>query len=462
MKMKVGEKELLKEVAEDLVQYLMSGPLPIKLETFASDNSLEIYNLDSLLRIHFLLTDELADFMKELEGRVRKIKTTVTSKKSENNGAIRGRISWKDTISTRMSRNPKDNSIFVCIEREKEYDVPENLVLKRLLQVIKSILDEDLLPNIGNDPTWISNWISGSEKNGGKPFKEALETVFIKNVYIRRVSLEKNEVTQRMIERTKRSRQPLYREAAELLDRYRRIMNYEMDEKEAKELLKNTFIKPDRTEVLFELYWAIKIMKSAPDNMKWKKHLIIDRGENLIAEGRLGGTSYLLYHNSTADFSFHEKISEAEEDVCFKGGYATREIAVLKAFETLTGVDKTSIWGGRPDIILVKIDGEDVNDILLCEVKYTGEKNYALTGLRELLEYMALIKESGGKYLENHENLFENMKKLRGVLLTDRIDGFSINESDSIKMVMFSNHNEKELKEKIWEKMLGEMQESEA
>ena len=85
--------------------------------------------------------------------------------------------------------------------------------------------------------------------------------MYHRNVYIRRVKLGSNTVTERMISRTAKSRIELYREAAELLTKYRKLMAYDLDDAEAKELLRNTFIQPEKTETLFELYWIIKITK---------------------------------------------------------------------------------------------------------------------------------------------------------------------------------------------------------
>jgi len=69
-------------------------------------------------------------------------------------------------------------------------------------------------------------------------------------------------VTDRTIESVKRSRSAFYRDAAILLDRYRRLLNQELDSDEAHEILTHTVIAPEETETLFELYWIFRILNT--------------------------------------------------------------------------------------------------------------------------------------------------------------------------------------------------------
>ncbi len=263
--MKAGAKTLLDDIAEDFVQYLKSGNLNIKSFSKRIDPTLNIDNIEKLLRIHFVLTEQrgehgvgVIDFIDNLSERIRRIKTTVKKTRTLFRGKVRGKICWKDTLRYRYNSNPKDSTLFVCDRREKNYEISENLVLKRLLQIIHEIVYTDLRVALEKEYEWIGEWAS-EEKN----LEKTLNRIFFRNVYLRRIDLTDVKVTNRMISRAKRSRQPLYREAAVLLSQYRELMNYEFDPEEAKNLLKNTFINPEKTEVLFELYWIIKIIKKS-------------------------------------------------------------------------------------------------------------------------------------------------------------------------------------------------------
>ena len=111
----------------------------------------------------------------------------------------------------------------------------------------------------------------------------------------------------------------------------------------------------------------------------------------------------------------------------------------FEKIEQLTGIKSDSLWGGRPDIVLEKYDENDnLVSILMGEVKYTQDKGYAIQGLKELLEYMALIKSSG-IYVEKYKDLFTKPKKLKGGLFLDFMgdDRLEISGDESVFAVMF-------------------------
>jgi hypothetical protein len=441
--MKAGVKVLLDEIAEDFTQYLKSGNLNIGSFSKKIDPNLNIDNVEKLLKIHFVLTERrdknevgVIDFIDQLSERIRRIKTTVKKRTDLFKGEIKGRVCWKDTLNYRYNQNPKDKTLFICDRREKNYEISENLVLKRLLQVIHGIVYEDLRVAIEEKYEWVKGWTIEEEK-----LKEMLNRIFFRNVYLRRIDLTNIKITDRMISRAKRSRQPLYREAATLLSRYRKLMNYEFDPEEAKKLLENTFIKPEKIEVLFELYWVIKIIK---DNFENPKFRLIVPGENVVAEWESGEYLYKIYHDSCGSFQFKESIRYLDEQLEDKDNYLGRELKVIEELERIAKKHlQDTLWGGRPDIILEKYDAEGkIVSLLIGEVKYTDDKAYAIQGLKELLEYIALIKESG-RYRVKYENLFENLEKIRGCLFLDTIAEWDIEGEDNIQVVMFGEDSKK-------------------
>ena len=439
--MKATAEILLDEIANDFNQFLKQGVLDTTSFARKSHPNLNIDNIRKLLRIHFILTQSddpeatgVLDFVRELPHRLRRIKTAVSHNKNRFEGEVRGRICWKSTIDMRCTEMPKDKINFICQERERNFNIPENLVLKKLLQIIGEILRQDL-GNVDEGYGWISEWFRDD-----KPLKKLLEDVFFRNIYIRRVDLNADVVTPRMIAKVKKSRKALYREAAYLLERYNRLMNYEFDEHEARELLQNTFIKPEKTEVLFELYWAIKIINSFKKDNEKLFFQLIEPNQNIIAKWKLGDKRYRLYHNATGSFRFHEdltKYCDIEED----DNFISREIQVLKALSQLVDRDfENTLWGGRPDIILEQyVIGDDGNEqikaIIIGEVKYTDSRDYAIQGLRELLEYIALVRRKSnienGKYIAEKGHLFGELSlnpiPIVGVLFTDKIKGHSFN-----------------------------------
>ena len=432
--MKATSDRMLEEMAHDFNQFLKYGNLRPYLRQL--DPNLNIDNIAKLLRIHFVLTQQgdsstfgVIDFVKELPPRLRRIKKTVTKNTEMLEGEVKGRINWKETVKHRYNRNPENQTLFVCDEREINYNVAENLVLKRLLQIIHGIIYRDLKVAFDKRYEWLKGWIEGTQ------LKKVLNELFLRNVYLKRVDLSDVVVTERMISRAEKSRSVLYREAADLLRRYNKLMNYELDTLEAKELLNNTFIAPDRIDTLFELYWTIKIVGqySAPTF-----HLI-ESGSKAVAKWSANGYEYKIYHNSVGSFEFREKMSEIVHLLKDRDNYFGRQIKIFEKIEQLTGMKTDSLWGGRPDIVLEKYDETGkLLSIFIGEVKYTQDPGYAIQGLRELLEYIALIKYNEA-YVEEYKDLFAESGRVTGCLFLDHMEDDKpiISENCGVQIMMF-------------------------
>lgn len=448
--MSVKPEELLEEIGDDFNTYLKKGILDIGPFSDKIEPNLNIDNLEDLLKIHFILTRKrdqepgVIDFIQELPQKIRKIKTTITHENRLLEGEVKGRIDWQRTIKTRNSTGCSNETLFVCKQTKKNYEIKENLVLKKLLMVIHEIVFNKLKePEFtGKESEWLDDWFK--DKND---LKNTLERVFHRNIYLRRIKHEKIKVTDRMVYDVKKSRNKLYRDAATLLEKYRKLLNHELNQKEAKNLLRNTFIKPNKPEVLFELYWTIKVIKSFEKDseitFKW-----ITKGKNIVAEWEDKKHNYKIYHNSTGskNITYNIKLGkEPKED-----GYLKRQIEIVKKWKKLSDdlFDETkgdNLWSGRPDIVLEKYNKEgELLELLIGEVKYTQNKDYALKGLRELLEYMALVQENE-EFIEKEGDILKS-KKVRGILFTDKLPEIK-NEQDTneIKIVPYKSKQAQEL-----------------
>jgi len=435
--MKATCEQLLDELAPNLNTYLMSGNV-YNLTSFSKkiDPSLNIDNITRLLRIHFVLTQStnsnvgVIDFVEQLSQRLRRVKTTVRRETEVLSGEVKGKIRWKDTVIQRYNQNPKDYTLFVCDRGERDYDIPENLVLKSLLQIIHSIVYEDLAVAFENKYEWLKQWTREKE------LKTILTSLFLRNVYLKRIDLTNVTVNDRMINRAAASRLALYRDAALLISRYRRLMNYELDAVEARELLTNTFIKPEAMSVLFELYWAIKIIKQF-EQFGGVRFQLLEPGSKMVAKWEDNDYRYNIYHDSTGSFQFHESTGSLGDVLKDSDNYLGRELKVLSKLEQMVGIPQ-DLWGGRPDIILEKYTKDNqLVAVLIGEVKYTDDQAYAIQGLRELLEYMAMIR-AHGSYIEDYHNLFGKLQTVKGCLFTDRV-AERIEGDKEVQVVMFGD-----------------------
>ena len=433
------EKIILKKIADHFNQYLKQGK-KFDYTSFSQDAelNLNIENIQRLLRIHFVLTKTeddgrvgIIDFIAALPERLRRFKTTVKLDTTLLDGEVKGNIEWYQTFQRRYQRDPNNKTLFVCNQTERDYDIPENLVLKELLRIIYTIIYEDLQTAIKNEYNWIHDWTDETQ------LKEILKSVFLKNVYLKRITLEKNPINERMIVRAMKSRLPLYREAAELLSRYNKLSNSELDDREAQSLLKNTFIKPNKIETLFELYWIIEIIHQFKD-----VHLeLLEEGNTCVATWKHNGYNYEIYHNCCPD-CFVLKPNLTDPKNLTEGDYFIREYKVIKKYEQLT--DKGYFGTLRPDIVLIRRKNLErtIDFVLVGEVKYTTNENYALQGLWELLTYVSLLQEKDN-YVDKDLVVFSSSGRIKGCLFLDDISNFTIKSDDCISCMKFGEPAEK-------------------
>lgn len=448
---KTKSQELVEAIKEDFHMYLRKG---VRIDSVVGDAhpDLDVADIESLLRVHFILTEAadtddsvgVIDFVKQLPDRIRRLKTTTTGRRETVRGAIRGTVDWHETSKRRSRTGHPDEPLFVCLQRQEHYDIEENLVLKRLLSLIRDVLEDDL-NTILDDPDgydWLGYWTTGETDSGrGELPHVRLGRLYRDNIYLQRISVDERDVTARMIESVKRSRSELYREAAELLDRYRRLMRHQLSDQEARDVLNNTMIAPEAEDTLFELYWIFRLLNTF-DGVEFR--VIRDRSKPIIASWNDDGFQYTLYHNATGDaLTFREEIESQAID---EDGYLRRMQAVLQKWQNLNERllgrgGSESLWGGRPDIVLEKsrvTEGGDSapDQVFVGEVKYTTETDYAATGLRELLEYMAFVRRSSDQKYVERENVILESRDVHGLLFVDRLDDYTA-RSSQIDVVQF-------------------------
>lgn len=438
---KTTEATLLDEITDDFHTYLRKG-VRIERVIGSAHADLDIDDIETLLRIHFVLTDAaedhsevgVLDFMRQLENRIRRMKTTTAPESVEYRGEIRGRIDWQGTVKTRARAGQLDEPVFVCTQPEEHYNIDENLVLKRLLTVIHEIITEDLAYALDNPAgyEWLDAWVNPDAHTGGRnpeSASEMLTRIYEQNIYLQRIDVAEADVTDRTIESVKRSRSQFYQDAAVLLDRYRQLMNHELDSAEAREILNHTLIAPENAETLFELYWVFRVLE-AYEGVEYR--VLTDTRDNpsTIATWVQDGSRFILSHDATGEsLTFSEAIGS---EVIEPDGYLYRMNEVLTRWQSLSkellgrgGSD--SLWGGRPDIVLEQYQETDsggwvLDQVFLGEVKYTQNIDYVATGLRELLEYMAFVKRTATEeYVESPDDVLESVT-VKGLLFVDELD----------------------------------------
>lgn len=400
------KEEIIKFIEKELIIYLKGGKLSIN--PYLKDLNLNIDNLEKLLKIHFLLDEEVLSYIKSLKINIRRLNTSINKEEILTKGNIRGNILWHKSIIKRYSINPKDYSIFICKENFKNHISKENLVLNELLKILYEIVNEtsDLIyDNYNLDKEDLLKNIN----------------VYKKNIYLSKI--EEKYITDKMINSVINSRNKFYSQSAKLLKRYKKIIN--LDEDEVENLFKRTFIDILNDWTLFELYWIVRIIK---ENTKNAKLYILDDKNTKVAEWGDNENIYTIYHNSTGsnEISFKvdlEEICDIENIVINKRREIINETNNIakKIFPNIRE-RYSKVFNGRPDILIEirNINDKKLNKVVIGEVKYTKDTNNIIQGIKELLEYIKFIKYKQNNKYEYFSELDIDLE-VEGLLLSENL-----------------------------------------
>lgn len=425
--MKRSAEELIEGISDFLVIYLKSGK--VQLNSFIKKTDLQISQLEQLLQIHFLLKDEVKQFVRELPVLIRKFKTSTTVRQDTYHGQIKGQINWSKTINSRLTRNAMDYTIFSVNEKNREYAVKENLVLLEVTQTLYTILFKKIDSEYYKKYTWFQDW---------NELKHIVHHMLTKNIYLSRVQTDQTKVTDRMILDTLKHRNPLYRKAASILQQYRKVLAGEIDQQEVQQLLRETFVYPQEEDVLFELYWVVQLIEYNTKNAQLQ---IMDGRNNLVANWNDETYLYKVYHDSTGSKQIKFNVLTKEVSL-HEHPFITRKLNSMTKVEKLAkdlfchSFDTSIYWSGRPDII-VEIYEKDTNvlkNVVIGEVKHTTRIEYAITGLRELVDYVTFVKDKNSKYMDQSDEIM-----VRGMLFTDKIN---MNQTNNKKLNLLDHSDQ--------------------
>ena len=203
---------------------------------------------------------------------------------------------------------------------------------------------------------------------------------------------------------------------------------------------------PERESVLFEFYWILKIVRIFR-NKQFNdiKYELREQQRNLVASWSQNNYTYKIYHDSISNFKFSEKVQDLKKQLLGKDNFFSRSLLVSEKLPDFLSKEVNAYWSGRPDIILEKYNdkGECIG-LLIGEVKYTKNQEYAVIGLKKLLEYISLVKEEkedkGFKYKEGLSDLFHNLKSITGILFTKEITFFALKPNSKIHLIQYSEN----------------------
>jgi hypothetical protein len=387
----MDRQELLERLTQDVLAYVMHGGFPE--DRLASDIKPEglderFDDYESLIRLHFVLRPDVVDFVEALPQRLRNVKTQTKHTTRTTRGRIDGRVDWSATIRRRHSTNPRDTSLFVCQNRSESYDIDENVVLKQLPSVIYTTL-KDCEQYLRREYEWVTDrWRENLE------LVDTMIDLFERNVHVTRIRNPKEyEPTERMLQRAAESREPVYREAVDLLRTYRSSLAGEEDA--IRELLNETAITPNDEETLLELFVLFRFIETIEEVEDEEFRLrTIESGSQEVARMEGEDAEIVLYHDSSAnDRGLRFAPSEPDKD---RSDLTRAEMVKREAREVTAeyfGTDVSSVWTKRPDVIVLEVAGDERTEYLITEIKNSTRKETIQQGIEETLEYLAFLQQ---------------------------------------------------------------------
>ena len=341
------------EIQEYLQLYLFKDA-SIDTELFVN----QLFNLDeenilTLKKLHFLISSEVKSFIKILPFLVRNLSHSTNKEEIETHGNIIGQINWNQTFKNRMKTGLKDKSIFVCNTNKKLYDLPENQLLKYMLNKINKFI-KDI--NITYDELYKEEVIN---------YNEYLNNIHIithkatKNPNLKNVILPKH-ITTKTITKTIKSHNNLYEDLVNIYKLYEKLF-ITNDETILSELLNKQVLKPNNNDTLYEVYILFKIIEK------------IDK-ENIQLKLLKAGNDYVI----------HSKFNDKEINIYYQHlpeAFKNNNIQKLQPYYNI------ELYNKRPDIIIEYIKNNK-KTYKIIEIKRTEDSGYIRDSIYKVFGYL--------------------------------------------------------------------------
>jgi hypothetical protein len=332
----------------------VEGPGEATLTDFVSRLSDGDDGRSQIALAYFLLRPSLRHFCEiELPKLLRALGHSTQQAPRRKESTIRGKIHWPETILGRYS-GTVPRGTYVTAPVEKIADIPENRLLKYLLQRIVHFCD-----------TLFSVTSAESAPEQVIAVRSAAFEA-LKNPYLSSVSNVRS-VTSHMVQRALRSRHPVYGAVARHWSSMRNAV--ELGRWAAVvELLQEGWVAPVAPEDLFELYTLVIVLES----LEYDMNLGAPKIYGLIRAGR-GAVAKFNHVDGTVLVYFNQRPSSFVE-------IRSKYTALIKAHSGVSGSER------RPDIT-IRTTGVCVKTVII-EAKHTSDPRYISDSVYKVYGYL--------------------------------------------------------------------------
>ena len=162
----------------------------------------------------------------------------------------------------------------------------------------------------------------------------------------------------------------------------------------------------------------------------------------MIASWSEDDLRYKIYHDSIGSNRVNWSI-DLDELNDIENEFFQRKILSKKKARNISKIFSSKLssnyWKGRPDILIEIVDKnkDELKKIIIGEVKHTNSENTVKNGLKELFDYIYLVRKAGKEeFIFDYENK-ENKLEIIGLLLFDQIN---IEDEQIIKGLKLKPH----------------------
>lgn len=368
-------QEMVKQASRNLWRFLQRNATEqvAREELFLKLAQLSKRDLDLLTGLYLLLSPETMEFLTETAPAIlNNLSKTSSHRYRQNSGAVTGPIHWGRTYAARASLGG-DRSVFVTSSRTNQFDLPENRVMRYLLQhiyeqtlKIKRMEWDDEVFDEFNDLQ--KKW----EEKIARVYHHCVK--LLRNPFLANIEKE-HSLTEKQIEQAEKTRGERYSNLAQFARLYQRSMSDPVSY--LLERFPQTILEPLNWDTLYEIAVLFKIIESV-EELGWKENKVglIGNGSNVISHLQRGDQELSVYYQSIPG-SFDQ---------------ASKYRGLMRVY----GLSDRS---RRPDIVLEWKDGGRVSHYCIIEIKRSQSRKYLADGVYKLFGYLhdfeTPLRESG-------------------------------------------------------------------
>ncbi|MDO5851180.1 MAG: hypothetical protein Q4Q23_01680 [Methanobacteriaceae archaeon] len=360
MNKEIWNEQIRQDILEEIKEYLYLYLFKETKITNVYSSIKKLFNLNdtdilTLKKIHFLLSLQVKDFIEILPQLIRNLTHSTNKEKIKSIGRIQGQINWNKTYKKRFEQGYNDKSLYICNLRQKQYDLPENQLLKYLLKNILEIL----------------NTLHIKEKVDIDYWQDTIKNEYIiikhinKNIHLQNIT-DISHIPPKILEKTIKNRNNLYQTVAKCYKLYESLF-IKNNKQELITLIEKQILKPLNNNQLYEIYIFFNLINNF--NNEHLKIGLLHPKNDYTAKIRKNNKTINIYYQHTPN-----------------------EFKTKSKYNKLNYYYDLQITTKQPDII-IEYEENNKKTYRIIEIKRTKDPNYIRQSIYKVYGYLKDYEE---------------------------------------------------------------------